>query len=250
MGFRCDDLAMGPIRICLGQLISSLGTDCEGRKTLCSLVWMSWCIWKARNEHIFNHVPVDPIEVIATAKWMEAEYLIACEDTSVSSATSAGAPNPVPQWVPPLHGTWKINCDAATDLFRGRGAVAVLLRDATGKLVDGVATSLRMTTALQGEACAVRFACSMARALHGATVEVESDCKKLIQLCVSEGVPPWEICAVMNDIWCMASSGTVTFKWCPRIQNRAAHWVASACLRNALPVDWVSQPPVALVGCL
>ncbi|KAI7986279.1 hypothetical protein LOK49_LG14G00511 [Camellia lanceoleosa] len=117
----------------------------------------------------------------------------------MSSTTSTGAPYPVQHWVPPLHGTWKINCDTATDLFRERGAVAVLIRDATGKLVDGIATSL-MTIALVRKACAVRLACSMARALHGATLEVESDCKTLIQLCVSEGVPPWEICAVMNDI--------------------------------------------------
>lgn len=67
---------------------------------------------------------------------------------------------------------------------------------------------------------------------------------------VSEGVPPWDICAVMNDIRSMASSRGLAFKWCPRVGNRAAHWVASACLHDTLPVNWVSQPPMAFVGCL
>ncbi|KAL7161387.1 hypothetical protein ACSBR2_041945 [Camellia fascicularis] len=187
------------------------------------MVWVAWCIWRARNACIFNHIPVDPIVVIATAKREEAEFLAACAEASTSTETLVATQCPRPHWVPPSSGLWKLNCDSATDLSRGRGAVAVLLRDDKGKLVDGIVASIRMTSALQGEATAVRLACSMARALHCATVEVESDCKTLIQLCVSERVPPWEICAVMNDIRFMARSGGLAFKWCPRIQNKAAH---------------------------
>ncbi|KAF5959091.1 hypothetical protein HYC85_000300 [Camellia sinensis] len=92
---------------------------------------------------------------------------------------------------------------------------------------------IRLATSIQGEASVVQLACTMSRALNCANVEIESDCKNVIQLCVSERVPPWDICAVMNDIWSMA-----------------AHWVASTCLHDTLPVNWVSQPPMAFVGCL
>ncbi|KAI8020213.1 putative ribonuclease H protein [Camellia lanceoleosa] len=248
VGFRCADHDLGSIRSCFGQLIASIGSACEDRKTLCSMVWVAWCIWKARNAYIFNHILVDLIMVIATAKREEAEFLVACAEASTSTETLAETQCPRPHRVPLPSGLWKLNCDSATDLSRGRGVVVVLLRDDKGNLVDGIAASIRMTTALQGEATAVRLVCFMARALHCATVEVESDCKTLIQQCVSEGVPLWEICAVLNDIRFMASSGGLVFKWSPRIQNRAAHWVALACLREALPVDWVSQPLVALVG--
>ncbi|KAL7193561.1 hypothetical protein ACSBR2_025213 [Camellia fascicularis] len=125
VGFRCDDLDLGTIWSCFGKLIASLGSASEGRNTLCSMVWVAWCIWKTRNEYIFNHIPVDPIVVIATAKRVEAEFLATCADASTSSETLAGAQCLVPHWVPPPSGIWKINCDSATDLTRGRGAVAV-----------------------------------------------------------------------------------------------------------------------------
>ncbi|KAI7985260.1 hypothetical protein LOK49_LG14G02243 [Camellia lanceoleosa] len=114
--------------------------------------------------------------------------------------TAVGAQCPEPQWVPHPRGIWKINCDAAIDLSRWRGVVVVILRDEKGNLVDGIAAKIRLTTALQGKAIAMRLACAMARARHCAIVEIESDCKTVIQLCVLEGVPPWEIYAVIKDI--------------------------------------------------
>ncbi|KAL7253377.1 hypothetical protein ACSBR1_007832 [Camellia fascicularis] len=113
-----------------------------------------------------------------------------------------------------------------------------------------IATKIQLATAIQGETSVARLACSMACALNCANVEIESDYKNVIQLCVSERVPPWDICAVMNDIRSTASSKGLAFKWCPRVKNRAAHLVASACLHDTLPFNWVSQPPMAFVGCL
>ncbi|KAL7189189.1 hypothetical protein ACSBR1_038949 [Camellia fascicularis] len=204
---------------------------------------------EGKNETLFNHCPVDPIEVIAKAKREEGAFLAACEVDSTFGETTAGAQGSGPQWVPP-RGIWKINCDAATDLSRGRRAVAVLLRDEKGNLLDGIATKIRLTTVVQGEAIAVRLACAMTRALQCAAVEIESDNKFVIHLCVSEGVPPWEICAVIQDIRSLGHSGGLAFKWSPRVRNKAAHWVATACLHDYLPLHWVSQPPMALVGCL
>ncbi|KAL7161948.1 hypothetical protein ACSBR2_042429 [Camellia fascicularis] len=65
--------------------------------------------------------------------------------------------------------------------------------------------------------------------------EIESDCKSVIHLCVSEGVPPWELLAMICDVRSLASSKQLVFRWCPRKANKAAHWVAAACFRNSLP---------------
>ncbi|KAI8031740.1 hypothetical protein LOK49_LG01G00713 [Camellia lanceoleosa] len=151
------------------------------------MVWVAWSIWKARNDYLFNQYPVNPIEVVAKTKREEAEFLAACEVDSAFVETAAGAQSHEPHWVPPLRGKWKFNCDAATDLSRGRGAVAVLLRDEKGHLVDGIAAKIRLATAIQDEASAVRLACAMARALNCANVEIDSDCKNVIQLCVRGG---------------------------------------------------------------
>ncbi|XP_028089296.1 uncharacterized protein LOC114289726 [Camellia sinensis] len=250
LGFRCDELDMGTIWSWFGKLFASLGTASEGRSVLCSMIWVAWSIWKVRNEHLFNHYIVDPIEVIAKAKQEEAVFLAACEVDSAFVETIAGAQSSGPQWVPPPRGIWKINCDAATDLSRGRGAVVVLLRDEKGNLLDDIAAKIRLTIVVQGETIAVCLACAMARAIQCVAVEIESDSKTVIQLCVSEGVPPWEICAIIQDIRSLAHSGGLTFKWSPRVRNRAAHWVATACLHDYLPVHWVSQPLMAFVGCV
>ncbi|GMP33734.1 hypothetical protein CsSME_00006924 [Camellia sinensis var. sinensis] len=90
----------------------------------------------------------------------------------------------------------------------------------------------------------------MVGALNLAAVDIESDCKSVIQLCVSEGVPLRELLALLSDVRSMATSRQLNFLWCPRIGNRAAHWVAFAFFHNSLPDDWVAQPPMGLVRCL
>ncbi|KAI8030073.1 hypothetical protein LOK49_LG01G00907 [Camellia lanceoleosa] len=98
-----------------------------------------------------------------------------------------GAQGHGPHWVPPSRGKWKFNCDAETDLSRGRGAVAVLLRDEKGHLVDGIGAKIRLATAIQVEASVVRLACAMARALNYSNMEIDNDCKNVIQLCIRGG---------------------------------------------------------------
>ncbi|CAL5366655.1 unnamed protein product [Camellia sinensis] len=119
-----------------------------------------------------------------------------------------------------------------------------------GILVDGMVCKVRVRSVAQGELLAVRHACLMAGALNLAAVDIESDCKSVIHLCVSEGVPPWELLALLSNVRSMATSRQLNFLWCPRMGNRAAHWVASAYLHNCLPTDWVAQPPKGLVRCL
>ena len=94
-------------------------------------------------------------------------------------------------WLPPLRGKWKFNSDAAAvDLKQGTGAVAVLLLDHIGLLVDGMVCKIRVRSVAQGELLAVRHACLMAVALKLAAADIESECKSVIHLCVPEGVPP------------------------------------------------------------
>ncbi|KAL7255062.1 hypothetical protein ACSBR1_009261 [Camellia fascicularis] len=110
-------------------------------------------------------------------------------DTTPSIAVT-GVNNRGFAWVPPLQGKWKFNCDAAVNLKQGTGAVAILLRDQMGLLVDGMVCKIRVRSVAQGELLAVWHACLMAVALNLARVEMESDHKFVIHLCVSEGVPP------------------------------------------------------------
>ncbi|XP_028055940.1 uncharacterized protein LOC114260082 [Camellia sinensis] len=250
LGLRCNNRDRFSARERFGKCFETLGTSAWGKSVLCSMVWVAWTIWKGRNDHLFNHHQVDPSGVIAKAKRDEAEFLASCLATLTPQIGASGMNSGCSSWFPPPRGLWKFNCDAAVDLKHGMGTVVVLLRDHTGQLVDGMVRTTRLRFVVQCELLAIRHACLMADALNLTTAEIESDCKSVIQLCVSEGVPPWELLALICDVRSLASHRSLVFRWCPRQANRAAHWVASAFFRNSLPLNWVTQPPMGLIRCL
>ncbi|GMP24620.1 hypothetical protein CsSME_00001818 [Camellia sinensis var. sinensis] len=130
----------------------------------------------------------------------------------------------------------KVSCDASFSSSDGRAALAVILRDSHGKLIDGTTSIAYSSSAKQGEAHVIRLACMFLRALGLLNLQVESDSQEVITLCVLELV--------------MSFSSQVSFAWIPRESNEVAHWVARAHLLGALPSNWVSTPPVALSALL
>ncbi|KAL7241829.1 hypothetical protein ACSBR1_014420 [Camellia fascicularis] len=78
-------------------------------------------------------------------------------------------------------------------------------------------------------------------------IQVESDCKSVIDLSVSELDPPWDCLAIVHDIQAVAFSSSCVLSWMPREASSVAHWVASAHLKNALPLDWVRIIPFPLL---
>ncbi|KAL7191699.1 hypothetical protein ACSBR2_023729 [Camellia fascicularis] len=83
------------------------------------MAWICWHIWKARNPQIFNHVAVDPRMVIDKATREVIEF--------EEAQHSVISPHPI---VNPI-----------------------------GKLIDGLAQEIDITSVFQGEALAFRLAC-------------------------------------------------------------------------------------------
>ncbi|KAL7186034.1 hypothetical protein ACSBR2_027898 [Camellia fascicularis] len=119
-----------------------------------------------------------------------------------------------------------------------------------GRLIDGLTSSCHVSSSLQGEALACQYACLLANTRNLSQVEIEGDNKSVIQLCVSEDVPPWECGSIFTDIQRLVSYRNLSFCWAPRTAKSAAHWVAQTSLRGLLPLDWVSHPPPALANLL
>ncbi|KAI8031604.1 hypothetical protein LOK49_LG01G00240 [Camellia lanceoleosa] len=187
----CDDRDSFSARDWFGKCFESLGTSDWGKSVLCAMVWVAWTIWKVPTSS-----RSEPTEVARRG----------------------------PSWTPPMHGHWKLNCDAAVDLKLGKGSVAVLVRDHMGQLVDGLVSKIRLRSVAQGELLAIRYACLMAAAFDLTDVQIESDSQSVIHLCVSEGVPPWELLALLCDVRALASSRHLGFSWCPRRANCATGW--------------------------
>ncbi|KAL7183556.1 hypothetical protein ACSBR2_025868 [Camellia fascicularis] len=128
--------------------------------------------------------------------------------------------------------------------------IAVLFRDCKGHLIEGDFQKVAVHSVMQGEALAVRKACLMAQALNLSKVEIASDNKTVILLCVSENAPPWDCAPIINDIRRLAESCNFSFLWSPRSANEAAHWTARVSLKGMLPVQWVANPPMSLKAVL
>ncbi|KAL7162800.1 hypothetical protein ACSBR2_043141 [Camellia fascicularis] len=158
--------------------------------------------------------------------------------------------SPSRRWSPPGLGHFKLNCDASFTIDGSKASLVVILRNREGQLVDGRTSIVHVSSTLQGEARAVRMAYAFSQTLNLSQVSVEGDNKTVIELSVSELVPPWDCMAIIHDIRSAKSRSNISFSWSPRSSNRVAHWVASCNLTGMLPLDWVAHPPPALRAIL
>ncbi|XP_028111659.1 uncharacterized protein LOC114309966 [Camellia sinensis] len=160
------------------------------------------------------------------------------------------SPEPSSAWSPAAHGCFKINCDAAFCQRTSKAAVAAIIRDSNGHFINGNARTLGASSAILTEALAVRMACLMIQAHKLSNVEIESDSQLVIQLCVSETVPPWEISVVILDIRALALQFHLSFTWTRHSNNKVAHWVAKTQASNSLPDIWNVYLPSSFVTLL
>ncbi|KAL7171374.1 hypothetical protein ACSBR2_036095 [Camellia fascicularis] len=82
------------------------------------------------------------------------------------------------------------------------------MRDWRGNLLDGITTTVQASSTTQGEARAVQMACAFSQTLNLSHVQVENDNQNVIDLSVSELVPPWDFQAVIHDIYTTSLDAT------------------------------------------
>ncbi|KAI8024045.1 hypothetical protein LOK49_LG03G01676 [Camellia lanceoleosa] len=213
---------------------------------VCKMIWLAWHIWKSRNNYVFNHLPIDPV---ATEKSFceSARHSIQSPLPSSLSSPAQDAPR---TWSPSLPGRFKVNCDVAIKPGSLSAYMAVLIRDSEGYLMDGVVRMEEVGSVMQGEASAIRWACLVIRDLNLSQVEIVSDNKEVIRLCVSEDAPPWKCAPIIEDIRSLANLCNLSFLWTPRLANEAAHWTARAFLKGVLPSNWMRHHPEGLCKAL
>lgn len=154
-------------------------------------------------------------------------------------------------WKAPDQGGFKFNCDIAVAKGVQDAAFAVVQRNWEGQIVNGFASLIKVTSPLQGELLAIRFACCMMKSQSINDGSIESDCQTAIKLSVSELVPPWEVATVVDDIKQMQQESGVTLAWIKRKANGLAHILAKKKLCGLLPLSsWVANPPPFVISVL
>ncbi|KAH7837043.1 hypothetical protein Vadar_008864 [Vaccinium darrowii] len=145
------------------NIVDSLSKD-EANATLSLVAFTAWFIWKARNDFIFWHTPVNPLETLSKTNFSRSEFSNSLVIPSVHMDN-----HPINDvefvWKALDCSSFKANCNVAIRPDSSRGMAVVVLRDWKGKVVDGVAKSLYVSSPFHGELFAIRAACLLMKAL-------------------------------------------------------------------------------------
>lgn len=106
--------------------------------------------------------------------------------------------------------------------------------DSNGCLIDCFGSKFNSPClVLVAEVLVVREACIFCIKGGLSGVCLESDSSGVVSWCIkSDGVPPWEIAAVVSDIQVLASRGDLSFSAVRRSVDEVANWAAKFCLAN------------------
>ena len=140
-------------------------------------------IWKQRNRSLFENVALNFDGVASRISSLFIEHKNSSDSTSRHLVSA-----PPQVWIPPSRLHIKIKFDAAVG--PRYSTIAVVVRDWRGELVFAGSMKVNTTLPLQVEAIAIRWAISLAPAIGGESVLVESDSQVVVQLLSNLAVPP------------------------------------------------------------
>ncbi|KAL3718410.1 hypothetical protein ACJRO7_003536 [Eucalyptus globulus] len=103
-------------------------------------------------------------------------------------------------WKPPAHGVIKINVDGSFLQETGEAAVACVCRDSRGALVDGLARTVRASSAIQAEAQAILQTLKHFEGKEEQEIELESDNWELAKSLMESTPVNWEIEALISEV--------------------------------------------------
>ncbi|RYR56166.1 hypothetical protein Ahy_A05g021937 [Arachis hypogaea] len=189
-----------------GQYLIKSGTAKEQDRILCQLGCLCWCIWKARNQQIFQQTKINPKQVIINAEQLATEYHNTTKGRSIDNISRAeryGERGRI-TWRPLPQNRLKVNTDAAYHRMTGAAASAVVVRNWQGKIITGTTSRFTTTSAIAAEAQAYREAL-------------------ILQM--------------------LDEAPDVGAAWTPREGNRVAHQLAAMAAGNDLRRQWIFNPP-------
>ncbi|XP_072090431.1 uncharacterized protein [Arachis hypogaea] len=211
-------------------------TGKEHDKILCNLGCVCWCIWKTRNQHIFQQTKVNPENVIIYSEHLAVEYHNATKGLNIENKPKVGRNGESKRitWRLPPHNKVKVNTDAAFHRETGMAALAVVVRDSQEKIITRTTSTFKTTSALAAEAQAYREALILIKDLQIANCIIETNCLPLVQA-IKARTPLAEVDVIIRDILQLLDEAPdVGATWTPREDNKLAHQLAVMAMNNQL----------------
>ncbi|KAF7822040.1 putative ribonuclease H-like domain, reverse transcriptase zinc-binding domain-containing protein [Senna tora] len=215
-----------------------------------SLFCLLWSIWRGRNAKVFEGENPDPTLALCRAKNDCKRYIEAVVDDKTDRIPQGVENSRVVKWKPPSKDVLKLNVDAATDIERSKGAIAVVVRDDLGDLLTGLAKRIACLSALQAESLALKEALTFAKALDIRRIIIESDCQQVVSSFNTHSYP-WQCASIFKECQALLNGfDHVEVRWINRSANRVADCVAKLSLSHMLPLSWVWSPHVKIRSSL
>lgn len=124
--------------------------------------------------------------------------------------------------------------------------MAGVCRDSTGHLIDGFASSVRVSSALQAEAIAFNSALEflLQRGLEMERIIVESDSLVCVDALCDPERRPWELRPILDEtLRLKLRCPNLHLLYCHREANALADSVVKAHRASLLPPNWVFRIP-------
>ena len=152
------------------------------------------------------------------------------------------------RWEPPK-GVIKINTDAAISARMVRIGLGIIARNWRGKIVKAKGISeCKREEAGKEEALAIRSALVMAKDAGWTNIEVQTDCKGVVDQINTGNVQDNSIKTILEDIGDLRQDfDCCKFSFVPRAGNGCSHSLAQFTVKLIRNVEWKNSFPMWLI---
>ncbi|PRQ37083.1 putative ribonuclease H-like domain, reverse transcriptase zinc-binding domain-containing protein [Rosa chinensis] len=216
------------------------------------LVVLLWCNWKERNAVQFGEVarPAQVIYDIGASIWggiiQESNHNYGQLGMHANDVEDRG------RWVPPMHGSLKLNCDASVMANGGQVGIGWICRNSEGRLVEAMGERiLGRLKPRAAELLCVLKGLEWAVMRGWSDLRVETDCLEAVRLvngceeCLAdEGLIVERIRMLLGALEIQGIHHVV------RVANMAAHEVAGFVARGNGRYSWLGVGPSWLMDVI
>ncbi|KAM6592724.1 hypothetical protein CsatA_000427 [Cannabis sativa] len=188
---------------------------------------ITWRLWMARNDLLWNNKSTTALEVIRSAKanldnWQNAQ------SNGTIPLLNVNFSKGIEHWTKPVSTKFKINVDGAIFAAENRFGMGFLLRDSNGKLIEAFSSSKVGAVSPEiAEIMGVKEALSWLKTKALTEVEIETDSLVVVQAINSQVQMPSQFGLLVQDCRMLLSElHNVFLSFVKRSANRAAHCIA------------------------